>query len=252
MTLPGSQRTLPRMCLEPDAAWEAARRFASELASKARNEINAVYVVGSLAEGAFQPQHSGIDVTSVFRGRVVGHDLELAVAGTRSTMGADLARRIRCVMLCEENLTPPYPPEREVLPEVMRVQDEGVLVVGDDIRDRIVRPSRDEVIAYIRHVDRVVRDSILTGDDSELPPPRELFSLAVTACRHYIFVRDHLWIWTKRDVLLAFCMGHEEHPSTPVVRELARDNGMTAAGAGSQLGRRVTDLWRVIHREIAA
>ena len=239
------------MILDERSAWEAARCFATTVTHRLGADARAVYAVGSLPQGAYRPGLSDIDLVLVLAGDGEIPDAEVEAARREAASAGETRIDVGCVILRETDLTPPFPPEREVAPEVLRLDDEGLRLTGDDVRPKIVRPKRSDLVAFIRHYDELVRQTVFCPDSGEDPSWRERHGLAAAACRHYIFVRENLLIWRKQDTLMAFSMGHPEHPWAPTVVELLR-LGPAPETDTARVCARLPDLWCGLHQEILA
>jgi hypothetical protein len=250
--------------MKPDekGPWAVARAFGAALTNTLGDRLAAAYVVGSLAHRAFVQGLSRIEVAVVVNGDRTDEAVDTAVdAARRAALGSladagtahpeDAPPEIRCVVLGTDELAPPYRPERETAPEVLRLEDEGVRIAGSELRPSIQRPTAEELMAYVRYFDGLARETAFRTDSDELPPYYDLYGLAAAACRHYVFAKEQLVIWPKRDALVAFCMGHARHPRVPVARRLGKLGPMPdAVRVPPDTGDRVRELWCDVHREI--
>lgn len=250
--------------MKPDekGPWAVARAFGAALTSRMGDRLAGAYVVGSLAHSAFVDGISRIEVTVVVRGERTDPTIESAVADarrdaldaaavTQPRSSAGDEPEIRTIVLEETELRPPFVPERETAPEVLRLENEGVRIAGSDVRTSIERPTSEDLMAYIRYFDALARDTAFRTDSDELPPYHDLYGLAAAACRHYVFAKEHFVIWPKRDALLAFCMGHPDHPGVPLA-QLLGELGPSPRHelVPSDVGHRVRTLWRDVHGQI--
>jgi hypothetical protein len=239
--------------------WAVARAFGAALTEVLGDRMAGAYVVGSLAHRAFVSGLSRVEITVVVHGDrndgAVDHAIDAARRAVRRPADHDPdpheIPEIRCVVLGLDELRPPYVPERETAPEVLRLEDEGVRIAGSEVRASIQRPTAGDLMAYVRYFDGLARETAFRTDSDELPPYYDLYGLAAAACRHYVFAKEHLVIWPKRDALVAFCMGHAAHPGVPLAVQLGR-LGPTppAERIPNDTGDRVRELWRRVHQEI--
>lgn len=106
-----------------EQAWEIARQSAREAAAQLGDQLRAVILIGSLAEGAYRPGRSDIDTALIVRDAV-----------TRAGAVRDLAQHFQtcyrvpksfgAVVIRERELHPPYDPERGLVKEILRSTSE--------------------------------------------------------------------------------------------------------------------------------
>ncbi len=231
------------MSISDHGPWDEAQALAERLGDTLGPRLVSAYVVGALSHGGHDAS-APIELAVIVAGEHVTEDDEHAIAAVRRNAGIPC----RLDLLCEADLAPPFEAAREVAPTVVRLADEGVRVHGDDVRETLVRPTRDDLIAYVAHVDEMVRHTLLRDDADEEPAPDALAMLVAMACRHHVFAKESLLIWRPVDAMTAFCLGHHTHPAAPMVRDFAR-----AAGTGADPGHgpaEVASFWRDVHAEI--
>ncbi len=238
------------MPYDVDTAWQVARAFARGLSARLGGDLVSAVVIGSLADQSYVPGASEVDMAVILR-HDADDELESVVEAARSEAQKTLSEAlgVRCALLTQADLHPPYLPERETAPIVLQVHDLGIVVAGEDLRTTIERPTPAEFRAYIKHYDRLVRDSLSGENTRQLPPYRELHALAAAACRHYIFCKENLLIWRKTEVLLAFLMGYEDHAHAGVVRRFL-ESGAGPQPVSVELVEEVSALWRGLHGEV--
>jgi len=238
------------MSTPDETAWGDVRALGDALEAALGADLRAAYVVDALAHGGYDPGVTPVTVTLVLDDDADPDATEAAVARVRRDVTPDVAR-FRVILLTERDLDGPHAPERETVPEVLRLQDEGVRLVGPDLRDRIRRPKRDDLVAHIQHLDRMIRDTWLRDDADEPPDGRTLYELTATACRHHLFLREGLLIWRRVDVLTAFGMGYPDHPATRLVAAMLK-RGPRGVPDDPRIARDVGALWRSIHAGVPA
>lgn len=228
-----------------ETAWNDVRALGDALEASLGPDLRAAYVVDALAHGGYDPAVTPVTVTLVIDDDADPDAAEAAVARARRDAAPDLAR-FRVILLTERDLAGPYTPERETVPEVLRLEDEGVRILGTDLRGRIHRPRRDDLVAHIRHLDGMMRDTWLRDDADEPPDGRTLYELTATACRHHLFLREGLLIWRRVDVLTAFGMGYSDHPAAGLVTAMLK-HGPEGIPDDPRVARDVAAFWRSVH-----
>jgi len=240
------------MSHEEDMAWQVARTFGRRVSSGLGENLLSAVVIGSLADRCFLPGVSEIDTALILRDdpdEDTDSTVEAAKQDARGSVSESPA--VHCAYLTRNDLHPPYPPERETAPIVLRVHDHGILIAGEELRAEIERPTSADFSAYVRHTDMLVRASLPPEQSDHDFTYRELYGLAATACRHYIFLRENLLIWRKTEVLLAFLMGYDDHPRAEVVRRFI-EQSPAPREVDAAFVRDVSTLWRELHAEITA
>jgi len=231
-----------------EAAWEAARAFGSCVESTLGDQFVSAYVVGSLIHGGFRAGTTPVDVILVLAGDSPALDAEREVH--RAARRVTEPSRIRCVLLSERDLAPPYVPERGTAPEVLRLDDEGSRVAGMDLRARLVRPTKKDMLLHARSYARLIEETLLRTDADETPTAFEVFELTATACRHHVFARENLLIWRETDAMMAFCMDPGAHPAAvPFVRDIAT-RGPSLDHVSAAQHQNLISFWRAVHEEI--
>jgi len=240
------------MSHEEDMAWQVARTFGRKLTSGLGEKLLSVVVIGSLADRCFLPGVSEIDTALILRDDPDDEAESTVEAAKKDACESVTASpAVHCAYLTRDDLHPPYPPERETAPIVLRVHDHGILIAGEELRAEIERPTPADFTAYVRHVDLLVRASLPPEQNDQNFTYRELYGLAATACRHYIFLRENLLIWRKTEVLLAFLMGYDDHPQAGVVRHFI-EQSPAPRDVDAAFVRDVSTLWRELHGEVTA
>lgn len=118
------------MLISESQAWQIVDIFAQSMVA-ATDDIVAIFVIGSLATGAYRLGRSDIDTIIVIR--------DASAEATPATL-----RRIRdrfqreyaipkglgAVVIRYRQLFPPYDPDEELIPEILRLKQQGVIVWG--------------------------------------------------------------------------------------------------------------------------
>jgi hypothetical protein len=231
-----------------DVAWEAVRAFGARISESLGNGLVSAYVVGRLIHGGFRAGTTPIDVVCVLAGEHVSLGMERDLH--RAARSVTEPSRLRCVLLSERDLEPPFVPERGTAPELLRLDDEGSCIAGEDLKPRLRRPNKKDMLAYVRSFHRLIEETLLRTDADERPTGLEAFELAATACRHRVFARENLLIWRETDAMVAFCMDPGPHtPAVPLVKEVL-EVGPTLEPAAEHVHRNLVTFWRDVHREI--
>lgn len=131
-------------------AWQLARAFAQAVAVAAPKDVLAVAVIGSLAAGSYRPGRSDIDTFILIH----DHSSPEAVATIRGVRDEfqqtyDIPKGLGAVIVRQQALWPPYDPGQELVPEILRLKQQGVLIWGQLDVDAIPEPDPADIEAYI-------------------------------------------------------------------------------------------------------
>jgi predicted nucleotidyltransferase len=135
--------------IDREQAWAIAREFAQEVGARWNTDVLAVLLIGSLATGAYRPGRSDIDTVVILRTGATGSiDAELNQLRDHYQATYAIPKGFGAVILREPEIRPPYL-EIDIVPEILRVIEQGQLLWGDINRSVIPRPSNEVISAYI-------------------------------------------------------------------------------------------------------
>ena len=138
--------------ISKERAWEIAREF-SVLARQedVDNSILGIFVIGSLGADEYIPGRSDIDSTLVTRD-TVSQDLRDRLQNTRAelVLKYGIPKGFGGIILPEEDLHPPYDPEKEFVPEIYRLLIQGKRIWGNYDLTHVPTPTRSDFRAYAR------------------------------------------------------------------------------------------------------
>ena len=138
--------------ISKERAWEIAREF-SVLARQedVDNSILGIFVIGSLGADEYIPGRSDIDSTLVTRD-TVSQDLRDRLQDTRAelVLKYGIPKGFGGIILPEEDLHPPYEPEKELVPEIYRLLIQGKRIWGNYDLTQVPTPTRSDFRAYAK------------------------------------------------------------------------------------------------------
>lgn len=130
-------------------AWNIARRFARDVGTRWGADVIAVLVIGSLASGTYRPGRSDIDTVVVLRsdaGTLVDEGLRALREHYRSIYS--IPKGFGAVIVRQQDLLPPYK-DADVIPEILRIKEQGKVVWGDINLPTIPCPSDEAIADYV-------------------------------------------------------------------------------------------------------
>ena len=133
-------------------AWSIARNFAVQLAAETRpGDLRAVFLVGSLGGGYYRPGHSDIDTALV----LADDSLEQTLATRRRLqrqyqVAYGVPKGFGAVPLRLRQLRPPYAPQEELVPEIIRLKEQGTPLWGRFDLDALPYPTDKDFLAWCR------------------------------------------------------------------------------------------------------
>ena len=174
-------------------AWEIAREFAAEATSQDVNRyILGIFMIGSLAAEQYHPGRSDIDTVIVARDSISDEfraRLKEMRVSYQSKYG--IPKGFGGIVLREQDLKPPYDPEKELVPEIYRLLQQGKLIWGEYDLSGIPAPSRDDFRAYAK--------VFYTWLRSLGRPDRER---TIVATVNRILIEIRLFIWDRTDAFI--------------------------------------------------
>ena len=171
-------------------AWEIAREFASEATSQDVNRyILGIFMIGSLAAKQYHPGRSDIDTVIVARNSI-SDEFRAMLREMRASFQSKygIPKGFGGIILREQDLKPPYDPEKELVPEIYRLLHQGRLIWGEYDLSGVPMPSRDDFRAYAKVFYTWLRG--LEGPDRER---------TIVATVNRILIEIRLFIWDRTD-----------------------------------------------------
>ena len=174
-------------------AWEIAREFAAEATSQDVNSyILGIFMIGSLAAKQYHPGRSDIDTVIVARNSISeGFRARLKEMRASYQSKYGIPKGFGGIVLREQDLKPPYDPEKELVPEIYRLLQQGKLLWGEYDLSDIPMPSRDDFRAYAKVFYTWLRG--LKGPDRER---------TIVATANRILIEIRLFIWDRTDAFI--------------------------------------------------
>ena len=174
-------------------AWEIAREFAAEATSQDVNSyILGIFMIGSLAAKQYHPGRSDINTVIVARNSISeGFRARLKEMRASYQSKYGIPKGFGGIVLREQDLKPPYDPEKELVPEIYRLLQQGKLLWGEYDLSDIPMPSRDDFRAYAKVFYTWLRG--LKGPDRER---------TIVATANRILIEIRLFIWDRTDAFI--------------------------------------------------
>ena len=138
------------MAISEARAWQLAGEFAQAVIAAVPADVMAVVVIGSLATGAYRPGRSDIDTLLVVRDQTADRTIR-AIRQLRDDFRQTCAipKGLGAVIIRERELWPPYDPEQELVPEILRLKQQGVVIRGGLDLASIPEPTAADIHGYI-------------------------------------------------------------------------------------------------------
>ena len=192
-------------------AWEIAREFATEATSQDINRyILGIFMIGSLAAKQYRPGWSDIDTVIVTRDSI-SDEFRARLKEMRASyqLKYGIPKGFGGIVLREQDLKPPYDPEKELVPEIYRLLQQGKPLWGEYDLSGIPTPSRDDFRAYakvfytwLRSLDRPDRERTIVATVNRI----------LIEIRLFIWDRTDAFILNKRELIPIFLeTEHGEH-----------------------------------------
>jgi len=178
--------------IEEEQAWAIARRFAHEVGERWPAEVMAVVVIGSLATGAYRPGRSDIDTVVVLRADAAGA-IDQAIRQRRDhyQMTYAVPKGFGAVIVRAQALHPPYI-DLEVVPEILRIIEQGQVIGGQLDWSTIPRPADEAISAYVAQFTAWLRTHYIDQR------PAEARTLDATV--NTILYELRCWLWQATQI----------------------------------------------------
>ena len=160
-------------------------------------------MIGSLATGQYHPGRGDIDTVIIARDSIPDRLREKLGELRRVYVSKyNIPKGFGGIVLRERDLKPPYDPEKELVPEIYRLLEQGKPIWGEYDLSSISTPSRDDIRAYAK-----VFYAWLRSDRQEREKERTIVATVnriLTEIRLYIWDRTDSFILNKRELIPAF------------------------------------------------
>jgi hypothetical protein len=104
-------------------AWRIAKFFAEDVEHCVGKDLIAVFVIGSLSIGSYHAGRSDIDTMIVVREKLSDNTRQTIRTLASSYCGRyQVPKDFGAVTVTESDLYPPYNPEQELVPEIIRLK----------------------------------------------------------------------------------------------------------------------------------
>ena len=188
--------------ISKEQAWEIAREF-SEIAGQedVEDSILGVYVIGSLGADEYIPGRSDIDTALVARDTVSsGLRARLREIRTELVLKYGIPKDFGGIILPENDIYPPYDPEKELVPEIYRLLVQGKRIWGGYDLANVPMPARSDFRAWARVFHTWLRSDRPDAEHSMVAAVNRM----LTEIRLLIWDKTDSFILSKRELIPAF------------------------------------------------
>jgi len=137
------------MAISYDGAIKIVQRFSEELNEKYKDNIIAVFVIGSLGSDYYRPGQSDIDtfiITKYRRNDISRIEEEVAAIAEKYEKEYNVPKGFGTVVIAEEQLYPPYVKSEELILEILRLKTQSKLIYGEYDVEKIPMPDKQAII----------------------------------------------------------------------------------------------------------
>lgn len=186
--------------LSEKRAWKISREFSYEIANIIGKNLKAVVVIGSLAGGYYRPGTSDID-TAVIVDDECPREQKLQIRKIANIYRDkySIPKDLGAVIIMEQELYPPYDPNRELVPEILRIKHQGIIVQGFYDISKIPVPTNEDFKSYARVFYPWLRRNFIDN--------RPVEALTVDAVVNTLLYEMRLFLW---DAHKEFVLNKEE------------------------------------------
>ncbi|MEF3301681.1 nucleotidyltransferase domain-containing protein [Paenibacillus sp. GYB003] len=178
------------MTISKEEALRIVNEFAEEAVTLLPNRIIAVFLVGSLATEEYVPGRSDIDTILMVSRRIRQEEKTLIKEIARKyRMKYRIPKGFGSVLLTEDDVAGRGENgDPELVPELMRLQKQGVLVWGSCDVSSVQEPTREAFLRYAKQFHSWLRENYI-----DIQPETMTFDAKVNTLLYEI----RLYVWSK-------------------------------------------------------
>lgn len=202
-------------------ALEIAREFADEITHIA--PVRAVYLIGSLGGGYYRPGQSDIDTAVILN--CTRPDIALYKPGIKALAAQyrdryGVPKDFGAVVMSADQLFPPYIPEEELVPEIMRIKLQGRLIHGESNSSEIPLPDMDAA----RACENAFENWRASG--FRVPPEKMTLTMTVNSIllllRRYLMLEKGVMEFNKRQLIPLYLRSQPPMTDERILRAIER------------------------------
>jgi len=130
-------------------AIKIAQKFANEIGEYHKNNIIAVYAIGSLGSDYYRPGQSDIDtliITKYSRSERNEASKKIRAIADKYQDNYNVPKGFGAIVFAEEQLYPPYIKNEELILEILRLKTQAKLIYGEYDINKIPMPDKQAII----------------------------------------------------------------------------------------------------------
>lgn len=186
--------------IDENTAWEILQRYARDCLQIDSCNLLAIYAIGSLAGGYYRPGQSDIDAVLIVQNGSEGiwgtgdkPSKPLEELNHRYLEIYQIPKDFGPFPVQEDELFPPYDPEKELTSEIARLKLQGKPVYGDFPLETIPMPTPDDFLRDVQHFEEWWRDKF----SKSMPPEK----MSPHACVNTILMHLSRFLLIKRGII---------------------------------------------------
>lgn len=192
------------MAISKEEAYQIVHDFAQNAVKLVNDRIQAVFLVGSLAEEEYVPGRSDID-TILIVSNFISKDERLKIKELAAKYHADfnIPKGFGCVMITEDEITGCGTPDKELFPEMIRLKNQGKLIWGNFNTEEIRQPTREDFLKYVKEFYSWLRENYIDQQPDDMTFDAKV-NTVLYEIRLYVWAKTDEYIFSKRKALYRF------------------------------------------------
>jgi len=195
------------MAILYDEAIQIAQKFAEELNEKYKDNIIAVFAIGSLGSDYYRPGQSDIDtfiITKYDRNGRQAIRKDVRDIADKYEHEYDVPKGFGAIVVAEEQLYPPYIKDEELILEILRLKTQSKLIYGTYDFEKIPMPDKqaiiDDAISFQEWIDGKQREKNMDGSIKKLNGV-VLVNSTLIALKRYLLIKHDIIEFNKFKVV---------------------------------------------------
>lgn len=187
-----------------EQAIKIAKEFAEEVQNMLKDNLLAVFAIGSLGSDYYRPGQSDIDtiiITNHKREDLKIYRKEIRKLADSYQEKFDVPKGFGAILLAEEQLYPPYIAEGELILEIYRIKLQSKLIYGDYDITNIPNPSKDAIIEDAKIFEKWRQEEHKNNPDFKINNNIMLVNSTLMMLKRYLMIKCDIIEFNKFKVI---------------------------------------------------
>ena len=181
-----------------------AKEFAEEVQNMLKDNLLAVFAIGSLGSDYYRPGQSDIDtiiITSHKRENLKIYRKEIRKLADSYQEKFDVPKGFGAILLAEEQLYPPYISEEELILEIYRIKLQSKLIYGNYDITKIPNPTKKDIIEDAKAFEKWRQEEHQSNPDFKINNNIMLVNSTLMMLKRYLMIKCDIIEFNKFKVI---------------------------------------------------